>query len=101
MKNKNKVREREIEAHLLKEVERLGGKCRKWVSPQNNGVLDRIVQFSEGLIFFVELKAPGGRLSSAQEREISWLHAHGFMTAVLAGKNEVDAFIENVKEGYL
>lgn len=90
---KSTLREKDIERHLRKEVEKLGGKCRKWRSPQNNGVLDRIVQLPGGRVFFVELKAPNGTLSPQQERELLWLGLNGFEALVLSSKREVDNWI--------
>jgi hypothetical protein len=93
---KSTIREKEIERHLVREIEKLGGKCRKWRSPQNNGVLDRIVQMPGGRIWFVELKAPNGDLSPQQELEIRWLTNNGFRAVVLASKKEVNAWVEDI-----
>lgn len=58
--------ERDIERWLVKSVEALGGKAYKFVSPGRAGVADRIVVLPGGAVWFVEVKAPGGRLSPLQ-----------------------------------
>ena len=69
-------RENKVETHLKKEVNRIGGLSRKWVSPQHAYVPDQIVVFN-GVIWFVEVKSQDGKLSSGQEREINRLREHG------------------------
>lgn len=60
-------REAEIEAALRRCVERLGGLCLKWTCPGHSGVPDRIVLLPGGLVYFVELKRPSGRLRPLQK----------------------------------
>ena len=59
--------EKNIEAHLVKSVRRIGGVAYKFTSPAQRGVADRIVCLPDGSTWFVELKAAGGRLSPLQE----------------------------------
>ncbi len=59
--------EKHIEAHLVSQIKKLGGVAYKFVSPANRGVSDRIVCLPDGSTWFVELKAPGGRLSPLQK----------------------------------
>jgi len=61
------VRESEIEQHLKWHVQMLGGKAYKWTSPGLRGVADRVVCLPGGQVWFVELKAPRGRLSELQK----------------------------------
>ena len=61
------MREKEIETYLCKTVERIGGQAFKFTSPMNRGVADRVVCLPDGQTWFVELKAPGGRLSELQK----------------------------------
>ena len=91
----NEFSEKSIETYLRKKVEAFGGKCRKWKSPQNAGVLDRIVQVF-GQVWFVELKRPDGELSKLQEKEIKWLSDNGYKFEVIASIKEVDAFMLRV-----
>ena len=59
--------EKNIEAHLVKSVRRIGGVAYKFTSPAQRGVADRVVCLPDGSTWFVELKAAGGRLSPLQQ----------------------------------
>ena len=59
--------EKNIEAYLVKRVKEIGGMAYKFVSPAHRGVADRVVCLPNGVVWFVELKAPGGRLSPLQK----------------------------------
>lgn len=58
--------ERDIEAHLVRRVKELGGVAYKFTSPANRGVADRVVCLPDGSTWFIEVKAPTGRLSPLQ-----------------------------------
>lgn len=60
------MEEQKIERRLKKEIELIGGKALKFVSPGVSGVPDRIVLLPGGKVIFVELKAPGKNLSPIQ-----------------------------------
>lgn len=63
--------EKDIEKELRKCMEKIDGKCLKFVSPGNNGVPDRVCIFPSGELVFTELKKPrGGRLSKIQLEQI-------------------------------
>jgi hypothetical protein len=62
------MRESALEARLVREVERIGGKAPKFVSPGNNGVNDRLVILPGGRTVYVEMKAPGEPLKPLQEK---------------------------------
>ena len=85
-------RENKVETHLKKEVTRIGGISRKWVSPQHAYVPDQIVVY-KGIVWFVEVKTQDGKVSSGQEREIARLREHGANALSVKGKTEVDSFI--------
>jgi len=93
---KRKPLEKDVEAYLVGAVKRLGGKCWKFVSPNNRGVCDRICVLPGNRVWFVELKRDRtGRLSSNQKRFFETLRALGVTNqAVLKGKEEVSVWIE-------
>lgn len=71
--------EKEIERKLRRTVERLGGRCLKWVCPGWSGVPDRIILLPRGRVVFAELKRPvGGVPSRLQLKWREWLTALGF-----------------------
>jgi len=85
------VRERTVEQHLIHQVERIGGLSYKFLSTQA-GVPDRIVIF-KGLVRFVELKAPGGRLTKIQIWQQDRILRAGVEVAVLYTREDVDHWI--------
>ena len=84
------MREKEVEAHLVKRVKELGGIPYKFVSPQRIGVPDRICVLPGGQITFVELKAPGQKPRPEQAREHQRLRDLGCLVLVLDTKELVD-----------
>ena len=90
------VRENKVENHLGKEVAKLGGLTRKWVSPGNNGVPDRIVIIN-GQVTFVEVKTTAGEFESGQEREHDRLRAVGADVTTVYGEHGVNLLIKDLK----
>lgn len=91
------VLERDIEKHLVRRVKEAGGKAYKFVSPQNRGVSDRIVVMPGGVVWFVELKAPGGRLSPLQVlfgEEIKKMNGNYI---VLWSKDDVETWVNTIR----
>lgn len=72
------MREKFIEEKLKKAVKEKGGLCLKFVSPGFDGVPDRIILMSGGIMAFAELKAPGKKLRPLQERRKRQLESLGF-----------------------
>ena len=90
--------EKDIEKYLRVEIKKIGGIAYKLVSPGNLGVPDRLVLLPNGKIYFVELKAPGGKLRPtqvAQHRRISNL---GFKVLTLDRKEAVNGFMNKIQE---
>ena len=77
--------ERELEKIFVKEVEKLGGKAFKWISPGNTGVPDRIVIFPHRRPIFVELKTGKGKLTPVQRTQLKVLQNLGQHIYVLKG----------------
>ena len=72
------MREKTIEAKLVKAVRIMGGLAPKFVSPGFDGVPDRLVLLPQGKIAFIELKAPGKALRPLQVRRKRQLETLGF-----------------------
>jgi hypothetical protein len=85
--------ERDIESYFCKKVRGLGGWAFKWVSPGQSGVPDRIVLLPGGVVWFVELKCPGGRLSARQRYMGALLRSFGMNYTVIWTKEQTDAWI--------
>lgn len=87
------VRENKVENYLDEQVTKLGGITRKWVSPNRNGVPDRIVIIN-GRVFFIEVKTIDGKLSTRQKHEHKLLENAGADVATIYGEAGVDYFIK-------
>lgn len=90
------MEENRVEKYLKKQVEKIGGKALKFISPGVTGVPDRIVLLPGGRIIFVELKAPGKKLRKIQEHRAKELRALGFQVECLDTVEKVDLFIKEV-----
>lgn len=85
------------ENYLRKRVKAEKGQIRKlrWIG--RRGAPDDFVWWPGPRSAFVEVKAPEGRLSALQTREIERLRADGFMVYVVFNFADIDAMIEEVK----
>ena len=77
------MREKIIEQKLTLMVKRQGGIAVKFVSPSFAGMPDRLVLLPDGLIAFVELKAPGKCPRPLQEARHRLLRSLGFKVYVI------------------
>lgn len=79
--------ERSVEAIFVRRVKELGGISHKF-APIVAGAPDRIVLMPGGAIYFVELKAVGGRLSPVQKLWHARAKALGTVVQVVEGPLE-------------
>ena len=86
--------EKQIEAYLVKKVKALGGVAYKFTSPAHRGVADRVVCLPGGVVWFVELKAEGGRLSPLQKVFADEMARMNQNYCVLWSKEDVDTWIQ-------
>lgn len=86
------MRERDVEAYLVKQIKALGGMCEKFVSPGKTGVPDRLIILPAGRIIFCELKAPGKKPTELQLRDHQKRRDLGCEVLVIDSIEEVDAF---------
>jgi hypothetical protein len=89
--------ERDIERYLVDRVHELGGEAYKFTSPSHRGVFDRIVVMPRGIVWFVELKTPTGKMSRLQELFQKRLTELGQRNVVLSSRDAVNNFIEILK----
>ena len=90
--------ERDIERYLVKRVKDLGGVAYKFVSPAHRGVADRLVVLPGGRVWFVEVKAPTGRLSTLQKIFFDEMQALGQNIAIVWCNEDVDDLIKEMTE---
>jgi hypothetical protein len=87
------MKESTIEKHFVAKVKALGGVAYKFTSPAHRGVADRVVCLPDGSTWFVELKAPGGRLSELQKVFAADMARMNQKYTCLWSKEQVDDFI--------
>jgi len=90
------MRESKLEHRLVREVERIGGKAPKWVSPGTRGVPDRLVILPGGRTIYVEMKAPGKPLEPLQVRWAKILRNLGQRVYKIDCDEDIDQFIIEV-----
>ena len=85
--------EKDIERYLATRIAALGGKAYKWVSPAHIGVADRIVVLPGGVVWFVEVKTIGGRLSPLQKLFAADMARLGQKYICVWSREDVDAYL--------
>lgn len=83
------MRERDVERALIKRVKEAGGEVRKLAWIGRRGAPDRLVMLP-GRYLFVELKAPGGRVSRLQDLEHRRLRDAGFDVRIVWKLEDID-----------
>lgn len=92
-------RERDVEAWMRREVEKLDGMFVKLTSPSRDGMPDRMVILPGGRIVFVELKTVRGILSRIQEWQIGALRKRGVQVCVVYGRRGAEDMMEDLWSG--
>lgn len=94
VKVERKILEKHVEQRLITGVKRLGGYSFKWSSQNVRGVPDRVVVLPGPVVWFIELKKKGGRLSPLQKQFMAKMHDLKFDHAiVLTGIEEVEEWL--------
>ena len=90
------MREKMIEAKLVKAVKSMGGIAPKFVSPGLDGMPDRLVLLPHGRFAFVELKAPGKKMRPLQVRRKRQLEQLGFLVYCIDNKNQIGGILDEI-----
>ena len=93
--------EREIEQYFVWTVQRMGGVTYKFRALNCKGVSDRIACLPNGQTWFVELKAPNGRLSPLQRKFAEDMRARNQNYITLWSKTEVDEWQRTITSSTL
>lgn len=91
------MREKEVEAALVRAAKKRNGVALKFVSPGLSGVPDRLVLLPDGKIGFIELKSPGKKMRLLQEKRKSQLERLGFLVFCLDSKEEVEVMLDAIQ----
>ena len=89
--------EKTIERKLTVAVKKAGGIAVKFVSPSFDGMPDRLVLLPDGLIAFVELKAPGKRPRPLQEARHRLLRSLGFKVYVIDQPEQIGGMLDELQ----
>ena len=90
------MREKLIEQGIVKAVRRSGGLALKFVSPNVNGVPDRLLLYMGGRLAFAEIKAPGEKPRPLQVHRIARLRELGFRVYVIDGVEQIGGVIREI-----
>ena len=89
--------ENEVEGHLRRRVEKVGGVCVKFLPDFARGFPDRVVLLPGGVLVWVETKRPqGGVLSPVQKVQHVLLRRLGQRVEVVWTKDQADDLIDSL-----
>ena len=91
------MREKQIEQKLGQAVKKKGGLCLKFVSPNFDGMPDRLILFPGGKIAFAELKAPGKKPRPLQVARHKVLMKLGFRVYVIDRMEQIGEIIDEIE----
>ena len=91
------MREKAIEAKLVRTVKSMGGLAPKFVSPGFDGMPDRIVLLPHGRLAFVEVKAHGKKPRPLQVRRKSQLESLGFSVYCLDDATQIGGMLDELQ----
>jgi len=92
------MREKTIEAKLVKAVKIMGGLAPKFVSPGLAGMPDRLLLLPNRHAAFVEVKAPGKKPRPLQVRRKRQLEALSFSVYVLDDEEQIGGMLNEIME---
>jgi hypothetical protein len=79
------MKEQQIQAKKIKELEAQGYYVIKLTTTNKNGIPDLIAIPPNSDVLFVEVKAPGGKMSKLQEFRKKELEKHGIIVEIFKG----------------
>ena len=91
------MREKQIEQTLVQAVKKKGGLCLKFVSPNFDGIPDRLILLPSGKIAFAELKAPGKKPRPLQLARHKTLMNLGFRVYVIDSVEQMGGILDEIQ----
>ena len=89
--------EKTIEHKLAATVKKHGGIAVKFVSPNYDGMPDRLVLLPDGVCAFVEVKAPNKKPRPLQKARHKMLKRLGFKVYVLDDAEQIGGIIDEIR----
>ena len=93
------MREKNIEAALVRATGNRGGICPKFTSPGMDGMPDRLVLLPHGRFCFVEGKARGEKRRPLQAYRHRQLRRLGIKVYVLDGPEQIEGILDGIEGG--
>lgn len=90
------MRERTTEIKLVMETRKRGGMASKFISPSYSGMPDRLVLLPDGIMAFVEVKAPGRKPRPLQNSRHAMLRKMGFPVFVLDNPENIPGMLDGL-----
>ncbi len=90
------MREKDLERKLVKAVRDSGGLALKFISPNLNGVPDRLLLFPDGRAVFAEVKAPGEKPRPLQVHRMEQLKSLGFHVYVVDSEEKIGETLNEI-----
>ena len=91
------MREKTVEAKLVAAVKAVGGLALKFISPGFDGMPDRLVLLPNGILAFVELKAPGKKMRPLQVRRKNQIEALGFSVYCIDRPEQIGGVLNEIQ----
>lgn len=91
------MREKQIEQKLVQAVRKKSGLCLKFVSPNFDGMPDRLILLPHGKIAFAELKAPCKKPRPLQLARHKTLMKLGFHVYVIDSIEQIGAILDEIQ----
>lgn len=91
------MREKQIEQKLVQAVRKSGGMCLKFVSPNFDGMPDRLILFPGGKIAFAELKSPGKKPRPLQIARHKTLMGLCFRVYIIDSVEQIGVIIDEIQ----
>jgi hypothetical protein len=90
------MREKTVEAKLVAAVKAVGGLALKFISPGYDGMPDRLVLLPNGILAFVELKAPGKKMRPLQVRRKNQIETLGFSVYCIDRPEQIGGMLDEI-----
>lgn len=91
------MREKTIEQKLVQDAKSMGGIAVKMSCPGFDGMPDRLVLLPDGLLGFVEVKAPGKKPRALQAARHELLQNLGFKVYVLDDGSQIGGILNDIQ----
>ena len=88
--------ERDIEKRFVKAVKMRGGMALKFISPNLNGVPDRLILMPKGIAAFAELKTAGKKMRALQIKRKRQLESLGFSVYCIDSTEQIEGVLDEI-----